>query len=435
MKGWNDPPIESVLAGTSVNHSQTNGTVERGSGDNNPFRGYLLSKSTCHKRSHSSGGTFATVSNESKTRLSPLVAIAPGPNLFPSPSGDGVSTFSPRKAQFNDNFAVSQSNCAVPLVPTLFVPNESRSQQSPRSTDEALPTTSSLFPNVDNRNSLYLCSTQNSGYLRSASTGCLQDSVVLGTQYQATASSSSSAVTGHSTPLLVPNPSIQSSDRGLGTDVRENERSMAAVLAAKLSHVQLQGGGNDVNMLSSPSPTNFSPFLVHSPSNFETPPNLSGAPSFYSPTGTYSPLRQMSGTNKAGTFSSGTKSEDNIAVQNIQPTFSVHETPSKVSLLERIFSEDPCNDSSQIEKLQAKVQLFHTDWNGNKLDYSLYLLTCKLVHCVLMKQTDLAMRCFIKISVEHSKQAVPWSMAFKKLIRYFESNPNTLETNVQPSSN
>ena len=124
-----------------------------------------------------------------------------------------------------------------------------------------------------------------------------------------------------------------------------------------------------------------------------------------------------------GTFSPARRSRSPAplsVIDNINPTFEIEALLEKVDYLRNNFKNSP--DAVQYaEKLDTKIDVFVTNWPS--LNSTLRKLIHKLVFCIFTNQTDVATKCFVKMSVEYSNDVMAWSMAFKRLISYFESHP------------
>ncbi len=299
MKGWNDPPAQSLQAAKRS--------------PDNPFRRQAVNSSTAHKRSYSSG------------------AFQPGGDaLFHAPPG---GCFTPP--------VISNSPSQIP---SILVPSNEQN---------AAPT---AFP-------AYL-----PGNLATRSWSNFENPGL----------SSSSSCEGL-------NPNAQGS--GISPRLHNqmsapegNQNELANALQLKLQNLQ-------------------QPLF---PTGFQRVSPLA-SPAISSPT---RKLNSSSPTNAA-------------LIEAIVPSFEVQQTLEKVDLLGQRFGETTI-ETNQVEKLMLKLKILKTEWS----DYSeeLRSLVHKMVFCVCTNQTDLAMRCFIKLSVDYSKQTMMWSVAFKKLIRHFETN-------------
>ena len=332
----------------------------------NPFRGHLMRNSSPstsnHKRSFSGGNVH----------------------------------FNPMNHQSQRNPQISTSNADSSMapgnVPSLFVPNLDRSNsvnnRVPAASYHNNPYPPNQLPFNDATNQL----THSSLNTPQGNNSALQATEISRTQSWSNFQSptmfptpvhldQASLIQGNSlkvySPISLPGSACQPS-----IPQSEGERDeLAAALQERLKNVQL-----------------------HSSSIINSNPNVSPLCSPFS----FSPTRKQGGNN-------------NSAIDSLTTNFAVDETKSKVDELFRIFTSDPSNEKSQVEKLETKLDLFRKSWNA--LSDSLCSLLSKLVFCITTNQTDLAMRCFIKMSVDYSKEVMMWSMAFKRLIRYFEEKP------------
>ena len=137
-------------------------------------------------------------------------------------------------------------------------------------------------------------------------------------------------------------------------------------------------------------------------------------------------LRLHSPMSSPGTFSPARRSRSPVSlsvIDNIEPNFDIDGLLEKVEYL-RISFRNNSNTVQYADKLDAKLQTFVSSWSS--LNSTLRNLIHKLVFCILTNQTDLATKCFVKMSVEYSSDVMSWSMAFKRLISHFESNPAVL---------
>ena len=115
-----------------------------------------------------------------------------------------------------------------------------------------------------------------------------------------------------------------------------------------------------------------------------------------------------------------TKSPTNNPIASIEPTFDVEATPQQVQLLLQRVQLQAAQDEFNL--ISQKLDAFQAAWPSLHSDVK--ILVQKLVFCVQESKLELAMKCFVRISVEHT-ETLSWAIVFKRLIRQLESSETT----------
>jgi hypothetical protein len=105
------------------------------------------------------------------------------------------------------------------------------------------------------------------------------------------------------------------------------------------------------------------------------------------------------------------------AINSLLVDFALTDTLEKVQFIMDVAKRTyPEND---FLKVQQKMDIFYCTWQA--LPSETQLLVQRMVFAMSSNLLDVALKCLVRLSVEHPSQVLTWSVAFKKLIRHLQS--------------